>query len=167
MSNTIESQVASYLASQDITVTPYFTRAATSDDGWEHDAFTVSLASASNNFSTSYMTGTGHRTTHRSRKAKMALSRALYPDTHIKTASKTANDMIAHIPAQASILSSLILDAQAGDMLFNDWCDDYGYDSDSISAFDTYQACCKTHAQLRTVFTQTQLAHLTTLTEEY
>ena len=46
-------------------------------------------------------------------------------------------------PGVASVLHSLMLDAQALDQSFADWCDDLGYDDDSISAFDTYRACCE------------------------
>lgn len=39
------------------------------------------------------------------------------------------------------ILYSLIMDADSGRMLFEEFCDNFGYRSDSIKALDTYRAC--------------------------
>ena len=55
-------------------------------------------------------------------------------------------------PSIADVLSSLFSDAMAGNLSFNDWCDEFGYYSDSIKAFNMYQACCNTAEKLRIHF---------------
>lgn len=63
-------------------------------------------------------------------------------------------------PTAASVLYSLVSDSSAADESFADWCDEYGYSSDSIKTFDTYRACCENTKRLRKVFTHAQLAEL-------
>lgn len=70
-------------------------------------------------------------------------------------------------PCAADVIYSLILDSSAADQSFNDWCADYGYDNDSISAFNTYQACCNSAQELKAVFTREQIETLRTMLENY
>lgn len=46
-------------------------------------------------------------------------------------------------PDAASVLSSLLLDASACDQSFEEWCGEFGYDTDSRTAESTYQQCVK------------------------
>lgn len=46
-------------------------------------------------------------------------------------------------PERADVIDCLMLDSDALDYSFQDWCDNCGYDSDSISALETYNECCK------------------------
>lgn len=55
-------------------------------------------------------------------------------------------------PSNDDILHSLILDSSAADMNFSDWCSEYGYRDDSISALNTYRECLKTATMLRKHF---------------
>lgn len=55
-------------------------------------------------------------------------------------------------PAVQDVLHSLFSDAMAGNLSFNDWCDEYGYSNDSISALNTYKQCCDTAEKLRMYF---------------
>jgi hypothetical protein len=48
------------------------------------------------------------------------------------------------------------MDADAADYNFNDWCDNYGYSTDSIKAMNTYKQCLETAANLRSFFTKEQ-----------
>lgn len=52
-------------------------------------------------------------------------------------------------PELSSILYSLVLDASACDEGFGDWCDTFGYDTDSRKALETYLSCQETGARLR------------------
>lgn len=70
-------------------------------------------------------------------------------------------------PTAASILHSLILDSSASGQSFPDWCADFGSDSDSIKAFDTYRACLDIAENLRKLFTTEQRQHLATLLQDY
>jgi hypothetical protein len=70
-------------------------------------------------------------------------------------------------PTAASVLHCLVLDAQAANSTFRNWCDDFGYDDDSISARNTYDACQKTADQLRRVFSHAQIAELEEALQDY
>jgi len=44
-------------------------------------------------------------------------------------------------PTVSDILYSLVMDASAESESFPNWCDNYGYDTDSRKALETYLAC--------------------------
>lgn len=46
-------------------------------------------------------------------------------------------------PTSADVLNSLLLDASADAMSFEDWCSDFGAEPDSRKAERTYRACLK------------------------
>jgi len=70
-------------------------------------------------------------------------------------------------PKVADVLYSLLSDASAEQRNFHEWCSDYGYSTDSISALNAYRACLDTAAALRKCFSYELLAELTTLLAEY
>jgi hypothetical protein len=51
-------------------------------------------------------------------------------------------------PERADVIDCLVLDSETLDYSFGNWCDSCGYDSDSISALETYNECCKTGRKL-------------------
>lgn len=52
-------------------------------------------------------------------------------------------------PTAADVLSCLILDASAADYdSFEQWAEDFGYDTDSRKAERVYRACCETAKRL-------------------
>jgi len=52
------------------------------------------------------------------------------------------------VPSDNDILDCLKSDCEAGRMTFHEFCDSFGYDTDSISAFKTYMACQATANKL-------------------
>lgn len=44
-------------------------------------------------------------------------------------------------PSLDDVLHSLVMDAEAEEMSFDDWCGNLGYDTDSRKALETYLAC--------------------------
>lgn len=70
-------------------------------------------------------------------------------------------------PHAADILYGLITDASAVDSSFINWCADYGYDSDSIKALNTYNQCCETGQKIRVMFTRDQIAALREALQDY
>jgi hypothetical protein len=52
-------------------------------------------------------------------------------------------------PSLDDVLHSLVLDASACDQSFDDWCSDYGYDTDSRKALETYLTCQENATKLR------------------
>ena len=67
----------------------------------------------------------------------------------------------------ADVLHSLVMDAQATGYTFEDWCADFGYDSDSRKAYKVYEACLESGVKLRRIFTSTQIARLFEILQEY
>lgn len=52
-------------------------------------------------------------------------------------------------PSEGDILECLQGDVEAGQMSFNEFCDTFGYDNDSLKALDVYRACMETARKLR------------------
>lgn len=70
-------------------------------------------------------------------------------------------------PHAADVLYSLLLDGEAVNMSFRDWCADYGYDNDSIKALNIYNECCKTGETLRRIFPHTVREALREALQDY
>ncbi len=51
-------------------------------------------------------------------------------------------------PELSSILYSLVTDASACDESFDDWCSNFGYDTDSRKALETYLSCQESVSKL-------------------
>ena len=49
-------------------------------------------------------------------------------------------------PEKEDVLDALFMDASAKDFSFEEWCAEFGYNDDSISALETYKACLN-HAE--------------------
>lgn len=124
-------------------------------DKWECDAWRFTLASKAHTYAGDYYTGTGLRKlTKQAERMNTSAGRAVVPPAPCA-------------PVEADVLHSLLLDADAADMSFNDWCADLGYDNDSLKALSTYQACCKEGEELRKVFKREALDDLREALQDY
>lgn len=110
--------------------------AETSLNGWQCDQWRVTIKTQAGVWVEDYFTGLGLRT-----KPK-----------------KSWLDPIPVNPSIADVMHALTLDGSAINESFHDWCDNYGYDSDSISAFETYRKCCATGENMRKYFTSAERA---------
>lgn len=70
-------------------------------------------------------------------------------------------------PDSRDVLWSLVLDGTSGEVCFEEWASEYGYDSDSIAALKVYEACRSTGYSLRRLFSLAELEHLKALFQEY
>ena len=70
-------------------------------------------------------------------------------------------------PPVSGALYSILSDGAATEQSFSSWCEDCGYDSDSRKALATYIACQENSDKLRKVFSQSQIAHIQELLQEY
>jgi len=70
-------------------------------------------------------------------------------------------------PKVADVLYSLLSDASAEQRNFHEWCSDYGYSLDSISALNAYRSYLDTAHALRKCFSPELLAELQDLLAEY
>ena len=70
-------------------------------------------------------------------------------------------------PSTCDVLHSLLMDATAFEQTFEDWCSDFGYDTDSRKAEQTYQACVAEGRALASAFTPAELATLRESFQDY
>jgi len=143
-----KSAVADFLASISVN---FSARAMgeTRRDDWTCDAWRVTFKNQKHSIETDYFTGIGHR---------------VKPQT-VHYAHGTKPYAIA--PNAADVLHSLLLDGEACNESFNDWCANYGYSNDSLKAINTYQQCCKIGEDLRKLFSPDQLKQLRDLLQDY
>lgn len=71
------------------------------------------------------------------------------------------------LPLAADVLYSVLSDANAGDMGHEEFCDNYGYDPDSIKAKKIWEECTNVHYKLRGFFTPEQRGILEKLLEQF
>lgn len=127
---------------------------ATKRDDWECDSWRFTFSKGRAVYDGDYFTGLGHRKDKLGRKNPYPFSRSIEAEDWNKQFLKPV------APLAADILYSLLLDAGAADESFDDWCDNYGEDNDSIKAFNVYRACCETAGHLRRIFNREELTAL-------
>ncbi len=86
--------------------------------------------------------------------------------------SKFRKDSVFYVerpwaPLAADVLHSLVMDATALDESFTNWCAEFGYSDDSLSALETYRRCCDITKQLRGFFGRDELSEVSKLLEDY
>ena len=70
-------------------------------------------------------------------------------------------------PTVADVLHSLTLDASCVEYRsFGDWCDDFGYDTDSRKALEMFLACGETASNLARLFSPSELEAINEVTED-
>lgn len=148
--NEQQKAIDTFLQENDVVYAVRYVGETVRNNKWQCDAWRASFAAGKSRFETDYFTGLGHRKKGRE---------------YVNAGFKTPDKPVA--PCAADILYSLVLDSSAIDTSFDYWCSDYGYDTDSFSAFNTYQHCCKIAKELRRVFTRAQLETLHELLEGY
>ena len=95
------------------------------DKPWPHFLWNVTLLYKARSFKTEFKCGLGHVGKNR-----------LY-------------HTVPKPPTVADVLSSLCSDAQSADRTtFEDWCSEFGYDTDSRRAEKIYHLCVETNAKL-------------------
>ena len=145
-------------------------------DQWSHDKWSITIGK--NKTITNggikqnkvveqfeYKTGLGHR--YLQPFAEREIRQNKYNPRSIAYAQAVKNSWYIKQPQVAAVLHCLLSDAEAGNESFSNWCDNFGHDSDSITAFNTYQACEKTAKQLNNLFNREQLQTLRDLLQDY
>ena len=147
------------------------------DNDWQCDKWVINLG---NNETFDYYTGVGHRTSklvpkgsrnkpNTSRPEYIKARKSLPPQSRMTIYEHNklkANEHLT-VPTSASVLYSLLMDAECGNETHGDFCDNFGYDRDSIKGRRIYLACQETGEQVRKIFTQEQIEKLTNLLEDY
>lgn len=166
-----EQAVADYLAAQNVNFSAVLV-GATTRDNWQCDEWRVTVSKhnpAPNStgkktaeYQTAYFTGTGHRQSAQPMPAHVKNS------PRSMAAEEWRRQYLRPVaPCAASVLYSLLSDAQGAEEPFDYWCSNYGYDFDSIKALNTYNACCEVRRELYKVFSAEQRAQLQQLLEDY
>ncbi len=131
-------------------------------DEWEHDRWSVTFKGPNKTrCETEFRTGLGLR-----KKAKRPVWEAKIEGPRGAARFHRLNDK-PQAPRAASVLYSLLMDGQALDISFNNWCDECGYDPDSMKAFSIYQACCEIGKKMHTMFNRENRETLAKLLEDY
>lgn len=122
------------------------------DNDWKCDEWRVIFTRDNNSWTTSYYTGLGLRSP----------IPALYLSINPPRKGTVAYEQLEKAtrkpmtPKKADVLYALFMDATAADYNFDDWCDSYGYSSDSIKALNVYKECLETAQRLRRYFNTEQ-----------
>ena len=124
-------------------------------NGWDHFLYSVSIGSGSNAFVTQYKCGLGH-----SKKVNFHSNPDYWSNKEMKY-------LVPVKPKNSDIMYSLLMDSEAGNYSFQDFCDNFEYSSDSVKAFGIYQECKKTSKNLRKVFTSEQLQQMLLALQDY
>lgn len=178
--NEIDKAVNEYLQSQNI---EFYSRElgfnfnsdfSGSDEPWSCDEWRIIFRNADKvQMNTEYYTGIGHRilksiykNDQRSKNDFIAVKNNLKPKTE-RNISILLSISEPVKPSAASVLYSLVMDMTALDTSFEYWCDELGYNSDSISHFNIYQKCCNIGKKMKQVFTNKQIETLRELLRDY
>ena len=134
--------------------------------GWDHFLYSVNIGTGENMFTTQYKCGMAH--------VELKKKGTYWPMPNPPHRKGTlAYDLWAEQayqpkkPSNSDIMYALLMDSEANDYSFSDWCDCFGYDSDSITALNIYQACENIGKNLRKVFTAEQIQQMRKALEDY
>lgn len=145
----------------------------TDANGWKHFAWLVTL----NGVDIEYKTGLGHSKSPYTLDAARCIKSSIFgkpkpvPGYLLTSISKDqARDFLGvfnmskvqwnaerlnyihvKVPRVKDILWSLYIDASGAQESFDDWCSNYGYDTDSRRALDIYLACQESGHKLRKI----------------
>ena len=156
--NTVDNQVTSYIACIGMTYRAAYC-GETMRGSWKCDAWRVTFERQGKSLSTEFFTGLGHRKLIRS--MPKCNPRSIFAEGWKREYEKTV------APSAASVLYSLLMDSVALDTSFDYWCNDYGYDNGSITAQDTYRACCEIGYKVRRRLTVSERETLSTMLQDY
>lgn len=161
-----DKTVADYLAAQGVTFAAVLTGETKRDD-WTCDGWRVRFEKRAQSggkvgeLATEYFTGNGHRQPlKRAPKAPANQRSIAYEQWAREWLKPTA-------PTAASVLYSLLADAAGAEQPFDYWAADYGYDTDSIKALNTYNACCEIRRQVNAFFNQEEREQMRAMLEDY
>lgn len=172
--NPIETAVNEYLKAQGVTFAAVLTGSGKRGD-WECDSWSVKFTRPAKivdggkridakEFVTDYHTGIGHR--ELTRMGELELRRAGKSSQRYIESIKAQHSKPVS-PQAASVLYSVLSEAQGAEQNFIDWCGDYGYDTDSMKAHATYTACCEQLQKVRAFFTMEERNTLQELLQDY
>lgn len=137
----------------------------------------VTLKRAGADIVTDYMQGIGHHPTYQLAQKRGWLPTSLWLDEQYRTSVESGTYRTdpnafyggAKLPAPdlLDVLYSLTMDADAIDYSFDEWCANYGCDTDSRKAEATYNKCLAIAIKLRRMVGDEGLATLRAVFSDY
>lgn len=173
--NEQDQAVAEFLKAEKITYNASF-QGTKKSDNWERDQFVITFTNGKNSESFEYGCGVGHRLEVARNAYKLSdfqlsgvkkLQDLIGESRLDSTVLDLGGKVYAVKPTQASVLYCLFSDANSGSESFDDFCDNYGYNADSMKDFKIYQACMETAKKIRKLFTNEQRQQLAELLQDY
>ena len=155
MEKEIQEKVDSLLGEFDVSFDVKLVGETVRENNWHCDAWKVTFSKPATKrpitatFETDYFTGLGHRKGNVKNKDSI-----LYMEK-------------PQTPRAADVLYSLLLDMQARDECFDDWCSEFSYNSDSIKALSIYQQCCEIGKKMCRVFSRSQIEQLKNVLQDH
>jgi hypothetical protein len=173
MSIEAKAQIELILKNCNINYRAVHTGQTTRDDKWECDAWRIQFSTFRGELQIiqkfEFYTGLGHRVPDPSALAKQSAKALQNVSKRMLAWSdhyKQHPDKVVP-PHAADVLYSLILDSSAAKQSFNSWCDDYGYDTDSRKALNTYELCQENADKLSRVFDAIALETIEEALQDY
>lgn len=169
--NETDQAVADFLKEIRVKYQPAFISHNDNDKEWKHDLFNIVFVSGSNSIVTPFKTGIGHRVKRVGYLQKVsnveaeALRKIRATITPEPNRLPIVND--TPYPTSASVLYSLLLDANCVEETFPNFCANFGYDEDSRKALDIYLQCQAISNTLHKVFSSKELEQLEELLQDY
>lgn len=157
-----EQAVEAWVLAQEITYEVRYT-GPTERHGWKADSWVFSFKREGwPPLEFEYSTGLGHRT-----PAPKPTDGGPPPRRNTLMWERLEAQRQPQVPAVAGVLNSLLLDFSSTEQPFEDWCADFGYDSDSRKGLDTYLECQQNGVKLRKLLAGTKSQELEKLLEDY
>ena len=120
------------------------------DRPWEHYLFQCTVKTASGSYDFEFRSGIACAETNRDKYGNYRPFSKKVDGEKYSLLGDFGTTRVRH-PSQSDILYSLASDADAGRMSHFDFCDNFGYDRDSIKGLETYILCQKTLEKLRSI----------------
>lgn len=141
-----DNKINDYLLSLHIRYNAIYCGEVMKDNNWICDKWSITFirAGIKKSINFDYFTGTGHRVENRI----MAVVNPVFPHA-------------------TGLIYSCIMSGDSCNMSFRDWCNNYGYDSDSIKALETYRACQEEYNKLQGLFSNKEIETLQELLQDY
>src|ERR1700748_582801 len=113
------------------------------------DKWSVSVSYGAQNYTTEFSMGIGHRKLISSVKKEGNWYRARFSGQY-KTEKEAckANWLKLVPPTLPDVMNGLLIDSRCVESTFEDYCDEFGIDSDSRKALDVYLECQKTRTAM-------------------
>lgn len=161
MSDQIRNDVNEFLSSIGVSFSAKYMCETTRDNNWICDQWCIMFKrDGKEDLTEFYFTGTGLR------KQVNPMPQPPFRKGTIAYEEWAKNAFKPQAPSAADVLYSLVRDAEALYESFDDWCMNFGYDSDSIKAFRIYQDCCEIGKKLAQFFSKEELDKIKELTED-